>query len=133
MKLDLTLGAIEHQRFHTVYHTLQKKLHRTSKFKEKEIERFLITYYKFTLPAGKKSRQMTHSQFSTFYQIFLGVSELEWIDSIIAYVEPGSKKFISAEAYLKAMELWTFGSFEDKKQFCFTVSLKQVLDVFVLQ
>lgn len=121
------MGTMEHQRFHTIFRGLKNELKRTSRFKEKEIERLLITYYKMSLASGRNARGVARSQFSAYYRVFLGVAELNWIDPLISYIESGSIKYISPEAYMKVVELWQYGTFQERKKFCFGVSVNRAL------
>lgn len=123
MKIDLTLDIIEHQHFHTQFYSIRKQILRTTRFDEAEVERLLMTYYKFALVSGHK--RMTRAQFSTYCQTLMNL-ELEWIDTIITFIDPSSKNSISPEDFVYLFDVWCFSNLEEKIKFCFGVSLKRI-------
>lgn len=123
MKIDLTLDIIEHQHFHTQFYSIRKQILRTTRFDEAEVERLLMTYYKFALVSGHK--RMTRAQFSTYCQTLMNL-ELEWIDTIITFIDPSSKNSISPEDFVYLFDVWCFSNLEEKIKFCFGVSLKKI-------
>ncbi|XP_037923640.1 EF-hand calcium-binding domain-containing protein 1-like isoform X2 [Hermetia illucens] len=64
---------------------------------------------------------MTPSQLADFYQIYFHMPNFNFVQEVIKYVDPSSKGAISAEGFVRLIEIWIYGSFADRMKFCFAV------------
>lgn len=125
MRLDLTLDQLENTVFCAKYRNFKRKLVRKmTKMTSSEIDCALMLHYKFVLAHKERRNQyMTPSQLADFYQIYFHMPNFNFVQEVIKYVDPSSKGAISAEGFVRLIEIWIYGSFADRMKFCFAVSL----------
>ncbi|XP_037914796.1 uncharacterized protein LOC119653826 isoform X2 [Hermetia illucens] len=124
MKLDLTISETEDKLFRILYSDVRRRILRevnAANMSPSLIECLLILYFKFLVANGHRFKYMTGKQLANLYHIYFNMPDFDFIEEIISYINPTVRNGLSAEGFIKLVEIWAFSNLEQKMKFCFAI------------
>lgn len=130
--LNENLSLNEEIRFKNKNQDLIQQLAKTLPFTENEIQHIFLIYYsimKSEADAGDPEAAMRGISKNHLRDIFhygLDMTDYRLIDKIVSVADKGINPFVSLTNFTKTVALYTKGSLEEKIQYCYDVSSRQV-------